>query len=394
MDPLSALRQAYSTGRPVTVEGLEVLIDGVRYAGSAQTAFRGADNRLLDLSRVVAFWDFQVKAELSYGEYVKACGARKVGFVIITDRDVLAGYLKGTRDAAGRIDARAASEGAGAAAAAAGGIAGGGVVGVLGSSGDGGGGGGGGGGGARGSTMAGGVALPAPEALTIKAALQYEQLVRTRASVLECPTRNLREKVFEHFAAAAGGGAGAASAPASAPVPVSSKKGGGAAAAAAAAAVPVAATKRARADPLASFRGTPIIIVPAAVSSMINMFNAKALLIDGAFVRPEDARAAAGGEKQTKITLRRTDSRGAASQYYVIDDPTKLARHDWLKVVAVFAAGPEWQFKGWKWGKVAAPDTLTKVIREPEDIAPIKIFDKGECVCVHSSTQRDDTCTN
>ena len=368
MDPLSALRQAYSTGRPVTVEGLEVLIDGVRYAGSAQTAFRGADNRLLDLSRVVAFWDFQVKTELPYGEYVKACGARKVGFVIITDRDVLAGYLKGTRDAAGRIDARAASEGA-SAAAAAGGVAGG-VAGALGSGGV---------GSAGGSAMAGGVALPAPEALTIKAALQYEQLVRTRASVLECPTRNLREKVFEHFAAAAGVGAGAgAGAGASAPVPAS-KRG---AAAAAAAAVPVPATKRARADPLASFRGTPIIIVPAAVSSMINMFNVKALLLDGAFVRPEDARAAAGGEKQTKITLRRTDSRGAASQYYVIDDPTKLARHDWLKVVAVFAAGPEWQFKGWKWGKVAAPDALTKVMREPEDIAPIKIFDKGECVCV------------
>jgi hypothetical protein len=385
MDPLSALRQAYSTGRPVTVEGLEVLIDGVRYASSAQTAFRGADNRLLDLSRVVAFWDFQVKAELPYGEYVKACGARKVGFVIITDRDVLAGYLKGTRDAAGRIDARAASEGASAAAAAGGGIAKGGVAGVLGSSG----GGGGGGGGAGGSAMAGGVALPAPEALTIKAALQYEQLVRTRASVLECPTRNLREKVFEHFAAAAGVGAGAASAGAGAGVSASvpASKRGAAAAAAAAAAVPVPATKRARADPLASFRGTPIIIVPAAVSSMINMYNAKALLIDGAFVRPEDARAAAGGEKQTKITLRRTDSRGAASQYYVIDDPTKLARHDWLKVVAVFAAGPEWQFKGWKWGKVAAPDALTKVIREPEDIAPIKIFDKGECVGVHSSTR-------
>ncbi len=57
-----------------------------------------------------------------------------------------------------------------------------------------------------------------------------------------------------------------------------------------------------------------------------------------------------------------------------------------MKVVAVFAAGPEWQFKGWKWGKVAAPDALTKVIREPEDIAPIKIFDKSECGCFFIDT--------
>ena len=341
------------------------MIDGVKYAGSAQTAFRGADNRLLELARVVAFWDFQVKADLPYGEYVKACGARKVGFVIITDRDVLAGYLKGTRDAAGRIDARAAGEGATSAAAAAGG-AGGAVSTAI-------------------TTATGGAVAPAAEAaLTIKAALQLEQLVRTRASVLECPTRNLREKVFEHFAAAAGAASTVAPAVALAGgVGAGAKRGGngaaGASTAASATAVPTAALKRARADPLASFRGTPIIVVPAAVSSMINMFNAKSLLLDGAFVRPDDARAAAGGEKAAKITLRRTDSRGAASQYYVIDDPTKLARHDWLKVVAVFAAGPEWQFKGWKWGKVAAPDVLNpKVIKEPEDIAPVKIFDKGE----------------
>lgn len=54
-----------------------------------------------------------------------------------------------------------------------------------------------------------------------------------------------------------------------------------------------------------------------------------------------------------------------------------LARHDWLKIVAVCVAGAEWQFKGWKWGRVATPDPVTKEMVEPTDLPPVKIFDKS-----------------
>ena len=36
-------------------------------------------------------------------------------------------------------------------------------------------------------------------------------------------------------------------------------------------------------------------------------------------------------------------------QYKIIDNPVKLADADWNSVVAVFATGQLWQFKGWKW---------------------------------------------
>jgi len=35
--------------------------------------------------------------------------------------------------------------------------------------------------------------------------------------------------------------------------------------------------------------------------------------------------------------------------YHVIDNPAKLTPEDWYRVVAVFAQGAAWQFKGWKW---------------------------------------------
>ena len=35
--------------------------------------------------------------------------------------------------------------------------------------------------------------------------------------------------------------------------------------------------------------------------------------------------------------------------YRLIDNVTHLERKDWERVVAVFVAGPQWQFKGWPW---------------------------------------------
>ena len=35
--------------------------------------------------------------------------------------------------------------------------------------------------------------------------------------------------------------------------------------------------------------------------------------------------------------------------YEIIDSPLRLSSSDWERVVAVFAMGKDWQFKGWKW---------------------------------------------
>lgn len=35
--------------------------------------------------------------------------------------------------------------------------------------------------------------------------------------------------------------------------------------------------------------------------------------------------------------------------YRIVDNPSRLSPAEWDRVVAVFVAGPAWQFKGWPW---------------------------------------------
>ncbi|KAK6302367.1 hypothetical protein J4Q44_G00267220 [Coregonus suidteri] len=73
---------------------------------------------------------------------------------------------------------------------------------------------------------------------------------------------------------------------------------------------------------------TPIVIIPAATTSLITMLNAKDLLQDLKFVTSEEKK---------KQGIQRDN------------EPLKLAPQDWDRVVAVFVQGPAWQFKGWPW---------------------------------------------
>jgi len=177
-----------------------------------------------------------------------------------------------------------------------------------------------------------------------------------------CPQANLRDFVFAKFEQANAGGASAAAA--------GQKRPRGAAAVAAAA----DATMEAK---LASFRGTPVIIVPSAVTSLISLHNVAELLERGRFVAPAEARAAAlaaaggaGAEARLPrvVTVRRRDAQGREREFRVIDNVALLKeRADWLRVVAVFAQGADWQFRGWRWGR-----------DDPKrpDITPTEIFDR------------------
>ncbi|CAL8310761.1 parafibromin [Gadus morhua] len=101
---------------------------------------------------------------------------------------------------------------------------------------------------------------------------------------------------------------------------------------------------------------TPIIIIPAATTSLITMLNAKELLQDLKFVTPEEKKKQ-GLQRDNEMLLQRRKDQvqpGGATlsvtvPYRVIDQPLKLAPHDWDRVVAVFVQGPAWQFKGWPW---------------------------------------------
>mmetsp|Transcript_22812 Transcript_22812/g.59593 ORF Transcript_22812/g.59593 Transcript_22812/m.59593 type:complete len:220 (+) Transcript_22812:1879-2538(+) len=95
----------------------------------------------------------------------------------------------------------------------------------------------------------------------------------------------------------------------------------------------------------------PIIIVPTATSAMVTLFNVKSFLQDGVFETTEAKRAEDPTKPQkVKITRRITgESSTSEAEYEVIDSPLRLSSTDWERVVAVFAMGKDWQFKGWKW---------------------------------------------
>ncbi|MGH0167710.1 UNVERIFIED_CONTAM: hypothetical protein FKN15_053642, partial [Acipenser sinensis] len=101
---------------------------------------------------------------------------------------------------------------------------------------------------------------------------------------------------------------------------------------------------------------TPIVIIPAATTSLITMLNAKDLLQDLKFVTSEEKKKQ-GLQRENEVLLqRRKDvvqpggtNLSVTVPYRVIDQPLKLAPQDWDRVVAVFVQGPAWQFKGWPW---------------------------------------------
>jgi parafibromin len=349
MDPLSALRLATIKKKEVRIEGENVVIDGVSYAGSTQTAFRALTKACYDLMTVVLCLQSR---DMTYPEYMRLCRERKVAFVLVTEKKPLVEFLLGNSEAEGHVDRTMLASGVEATMASGssgsvgdegslGGLAahsslsassasaasalsseesagvGGGVAGVSGASS---------GSGGQGDWAA------------VDWALRREIPFRTRANVLECGNRSLKDEVFKHFALAwsqdasggAGSGAGAGKGGAATGASVGAKRPAAAGAGTSGASAPSDA-KRSRSSELPpGVRGTPIIIVPNSSSSLINMYNVQRFLEQGQWVPPDQARAAAGTtEKPTKITVRRKDGHGNDCQYYVTDTPTVLQRHEW-----------------------------------------------------------------
>ncbi|EFJ51730.1 hypothetical protein VOLCADRAFT_103365 [Volvox carteri f. nagariensis] len=104
--------------------------------------------------------------------------------------------------------------------------------------------------------------------------------------------------------------------------------------------------------------GVPIIIVPSGLTSMINMYNARAFLEEGRFVPAAQAQAAASGApKPSSLTIRRTAHRGPPGVEYTLTDRAPPAGSpDWERVVAVVVQGAKWQFKDWPYKVGGAKD--------------------------------------
>ena len=80
-------------------------------------------------------------------------------------------------------------------------------------------------------------------------------------------------------------------------------------------------------------KGTPIIIVPAAPSSIINLYNVKQFLEEGTYVDTATAKAAMRGVKPTKVTIKTRKKDGSYLRFHVIDNVSILGdKRQWYAV--------------------------------------------------------------
>jgi parafibromin len=97
---------------------------------------------------------------------------------------------------------------------------------------------------------------------------------------------------------------------------------------------------------------TPIIIVPSAPSSIITIYNCREFLEEFKYV-PSEEKKKGGMKRSSDITIYRKKPHPSypgqtiSKPFKVTDNPLRLNRQEWEQVVAVFVAGPTWQFKGW-----------------------------------------------
>lgn len=98
-------------------------------------------------------------------------------------------------------------------------------------------------------------------------------------------------------------------------------------------------------------RNAPIIIIPASLTSPITMYNVKDFLELGEY-KPTHVKKAENPKKPSLVVIKRNVDK-TVKEYHVIDNPLKLAKEDWNRVVAVVTSGQKWQFKGWQTEKPA-----------------------------------------
>ncbi|CAO3598524.1 unnamed protein product [Absidia cylindrospora] len=94
----------------------------------------------------------------------------------------------------------------------------------------------------------------------------------------------------------------------------------------------------------------PIIIVPAAPTAKLNLYNIKDFLQNETFVDAQELRAS-GEKKPEQVTVERRRPNGQTVVYHVVDSVSHFKQSDWDRVCCVLASGQQWQFKGWKWEK-------------------------------------------
>jgi parafibromin len=109
-----------------------------------------------------------------------------------------------------------------------------------------------------------------------------------------------------------------------------------------------AATPSSRA-PSSSSGAVPIIIVPAAMSAMLNMWNARQFFEQGKYLPSAEAYKQNPAREAAVLSFKRAALRTnpPLPTYHVTDVVPPAKSPDWQRVVAVVVQGKPWQFRDW-----------------------------------------------
>jgi parafibromin len=140
--------------------------------------------------------------------------------------------------------------------------------------------------------------------------------------------------------------------------------------------------------------GAPIIIVPKALSSDINISNIKPFLEEGKYVKTNQTHTQ-NRPKQVSIERISPVDPNKRLHYKVLDDANNLPAEEWDRVVAVFAAGQPWQFREWKYPD---PVNLFQHARgfyiAPDDRAPDANVTKWNCKILKVNSVKNHVSTS
>lgn len=179
---------------------------------------------------------------------------------------------------------------------------------------------------------------------------------RTRGKVVSLPGKPIRDIVYKYLHADMNGGSssGAGAKPSSSsslsgakrPRPDGESGGAGSAV-------------------VQRIQGTPIIILQSSPSTLFSLRNIAQFLERGEYINPSDAPqlSVTYGSNSHKVTITRNNPGvGMPNKFHIVDDISLLRnRDDWIKVVGVIVAGPDWHFTDWRWGRKESEPALSVV---------------------------------
>jgi len=127
-----------------------------------------------------------------------------------------------------------------------------------------------------------------------------------------------------------------------------------------------------------SSAAVPLIIVPAAMSAMLNIYNARAFLAEGKFVPSGEAYAkdpTREGGPAGLVAFERSALRAPPLPTYQVTDAVPPPRSpDWARVVAVVVQGKAWQFRDWPFKGAAQGGEFSFLLFSPLSVLRVRFF--------------------